>query len=57
MYSDKYKILVYEVEAPLMDRYKRYKDKYNLETPLEDFIALDDQHRSANRFDNGLNVK
>ena len=39
--SDKYQVLLYEVEAPLLQRFARYQTKYKT-IGLEEFVVIDD---------------
>jgi len=40
--QDRYNILVFEVDAPITQRWKRFNTKHNLEMSLGDFAHLDD---------------
>ena len=63
--SDKYQVVLYEVQAPLMIRFKRYQSKFpstKASLSLEEFVRLDDivsfgraSHRSLKIVDTFVN--
>ena len=57
--SDKYQVLLYNVEAPAMTRYKRFLSKYpgaKHGVSLEEFIKLDDHVSFSRATDHALKV-
>ena len=44
IYSSRYSFILFEVDAPIKQRFQRFKVKYDNQDPMnfEDFIDLDD---------------
>ena len=52
--SDKYQVLLYEIEAPLMQRFHRYQAKAKTTLELEEFVMLDDKLTFSIRSDSTI---